>query len=227
MILDGYNRMAVIDGIRLIYRPCLRSNVNERRRLMFEIKFLGGDRQRELWDEWLWSHIVDWTYGRGPQWIDRLRMENEPTLTKIRRLIFGLEVDASGEKWRDVEQDWKQNLYDGVRLDLLDPKLASRSCDDCQKYWYLSSGLVKLISSTGEKELRPEEAYPSCRTEFGCLKGTPEKQKSLNTANGWAWRHFKQCDAIGRFPDDPIGAQNAEIIRKAIKSVEREKTRVR
>ena len=220
MILDGYNRMAYLGDIRVIYRPFLRAHVNERRRFMFEAKFLGGDRQRALWDEMLWSHVVDWTYEhRGPDGIDRLRMEHPEHLEKLRHLIHGVEADASGEKWRDIELDWRQNLYDGVRLDLIDPKLAKRSCEDCQKYWYLANGLVKTIASTGERELRPEEAYPSCQTEFGCPKGTPQKQKSLNVANGWAWRHFKMCEAIGRFPDDPIVSHNAEIIRKAIASV--------
>lgn len=220
VILDGYNRMAIIGDVRVIYRPVLRAHVNERRRFMFEAKFLGGDRQRALWDEWIWSHIVDWTYEhQGPDSIDRMRMESPESLEKLRRLIYGVDPDLSGETWRDVEQHWRQNLYDGVRLELIDPKLAKRSCEDCQKYWYLANGLVKTIASTGDRELRPEEAYPSCQTEFGCLKGTPKNQKSLNVANGWAWRHFKMCEAIGRFPDDPIVSHNAEIIRRAIKSV--------
>lgn len=228
MILDGYNRMAYLgegdDQIRVIYRPCLRAHANERRRFMFEARFLGGDRQREVWDAWLWQHVVDWTYEhRGPNGIDRMRMEREDCLDKLRRLIYGLDKDASGETWRNVELQWRQNLYDGVRLDLIDPLLARRSCDDCRKYWYLSNGLVKTIQATGEKELRPANAYTACKTEFGCLKGTPEHQKSLNTANAWAWRHFKTCEATGRFPDDLIVAHNAEIIRRAIKSVETQK----
>jgi hypothetical protein len=220
MILDGYNRMALVGDIRVVYRPFLIAHVNERRRLRFELKFLGGDRQREGWDSFLWSHIVDWTYGySGPDAIDRLRLEKPSGFEKLRLLLHGVEPDLSGHRWRDIELEWRQNLYDGVRLDLIDPKLSKRSCEDCQKYWYLANGMVKTIASTGEREFRPEEAYPSCKTEFGCLKGTPDKQKSLNTANGWAWRHFKQCEAIGRFPDDPIVSHNADVIRRAIKSV--------
>lgn len=224
MILDGYNRRAVISlgqrDVRVIYRPFHQSSAPERERLRWEISFLGEQAaQREI-DRMLFARIVQWDLPLEIAQIDLIRQANEAVYNQLLRLLFGLVVDASGEKWRDVESAWATNLREGVILDLTDTKLASRSCTDCQKYWYQSNGLVLIRNSTGEKELRPEFALPSCRTEFGCPKGTPENQKSLNVSNEWAWRHFRQCEVLGQFPDDDIVRYNTRVIRQAIQKAE-------
>ena len=52
-----------------------------------------------------------------------------------------------------------------------------------------------------------------CRTRFGCKKGTPENPRSLSDSNQLAYEHYKQCRAVGQFPDDSIVRENAAIIR--------------
>jgi hypothetical protein len=36
----------------------------------------------------------------------------------------------------------------------------------------------------------------------------------MSDKNFAAWRHYRQCRAVGIFPDDPIVRRNAEIIRE-------------
>lgn len=230
MILDGYNRRATIKigstDVRLIYRPFLAANAGERKRWRWEITWLDDEASQRAIDEMHAGQIVAWGLDSiHPNGVRFLRERHNSTYEHLLRLLYGIEVDASGERWRDLEEQWATNLREGVVLDLTAPKIARRSCADCQKFWYLSSGEVQIRNSTGEKELRPEFALPSCRTEFGCPKGTPENQRSLSTANGWAWRHFRLCDASGIFPDDAIVQNNAKIIRSAIKEVEASRTK--
>jgi len=70
---------------------------------------------------------------------------------------------------------------------------------------------------------RPPGAVAPCRIAgVGCAKGTPEKQRGLNPANLAAYRHYRECRATGRFPDDAIVRRNAAIIRAQEESHERE-----
>jgi len=233
VILDGYNRRAVISvgsaDVRMIYRPLLAANAGDRKRWRWEISWLDEETSQRAIDEFHNKQIVSWGLdGVYPNGMRFIRERHPGAYGHVLNLLYGTVVDASGDVWREVEGPWAKNLREGVILDLTAPEIARRSCADCQKFWYLSSGEVQIRNSTGEKELRPEFALPSCRTEFGCPKGTPENQRSLNTANGWAWRHFKLCDASGVFPCDAIVQSNARIIRSAIKEVEaRQKQRAK
>ena len=40
----------------------------------------------------------------------------------------------------------------------------------------------------------------------------------------WAYRHYMECKAVGRFPDDPIVRRNAGIIRRIEDAQERSRT---
>jgi len=55
---------------------------------------------------------------------------------------------------------------------------------------------------------------PMCQTEKGCPKGTPENPRTLNERNQMAYEHYKQCRAVGRFPEDPVVERNAAVIRE-------------
>lgn len=228
MILDGYNRRASLtvggSTVKLIYRPLLSAHANDRKRWRWEISWLGDEAaQREI-DQFYFRQIVAWDLsGFESGGMRFLRERHASAHSELLRILHGVSVDASGERWRDVEEQWATNLREGVILDLSAPKIARRSCADCVKFWYLSNGEVKIQNSTGEKELRPEFALPSCRTEFGCPKGTPENPRTLNAANGWAWRHFRLCDASGIFPDDAIVKSNCKIIQSAKQEAERVK----
>lgn len=53
-----------------------------------------------------------------------------------------------------------------------------------------------------------------CRKDpiSGCPKGTAEKSIELNEQGKQIWRHYQECKAIGKFPDDPIVRRNARVI---------------
>lgn len=44
-----------------------------------------------------------------------------------------------------------------------------------------------------------------------------------NPVNAAVWKHFQECDAVSRFPDDPIVKMNAAIIRATLARIERER----
>jgi hypothetical protein len=47
-----------------------------------------------------------------------------------------------------------------------------------------------------------------------CRKGSPEHPRTLSEANQRCYEHYRECRAVGRFPDDPIVRRNAAIIRE-------------
>jgi len=209
MILDGYSRHLRLTGggQNLVYRPATRS---DRDSFRYVFGKLGKQARRAFTFEWIRKHIVT---------SDRINLgemyERKPDdFRQLLLTIQGLLPDSSGERWVDIEVEWQQNLCDGIVLAEKFPQLAKRSCESCLKWWYLADGTIKKSNSTGKKEERIAPA--PCRTQTGCPKGTPEKQKVLNRANKWAFEHFKQCSAVGQFPDDQIVLENAVIIQKAL-----------
>lgn len=214
MILDGYNRHATltVDGMTLsmVYRPMLSA---ERRQF---VRFL---RQAESWSRevasretraWLYQHIVAMDYDG---WLSDLQ-EHSPKL--FRRVVHVLAGVASGGQ-QDWDPQWEthdvENLRQGVRLAILNPRLDKRSCDDCQKWWY-SEETGQPVTAGGLPVLRTTEAL-MCQTETGCAAGLPDKQNRLTLHNREAWHHFQLCEATGTFPDDPIVRRNALVIRQA------------
>lgn len=201
MILDGYSRRIKLDDHTFVYRPATRG---ERDQFRHAMKFLSHDIAQAEAITWVKQHMV-----YGP--------ETYPTdLTEqLLAAISGIIPDESGQTWVEIELEWQANLRDGVRLAALNPKLATRSCEDCQNLWYSEkTGDPILTNSTMQPMLRV--GLTPCRTDIGCLKGTPEKPKSLNKANRWAYQHFLKCRATGHFPDDEIVALNAAIIEAAL-----------
>ena len=226
LIHDGYTRrltMVIEPGIttHVVYRPAL---ATERQRFRWSADFLNAKAAQKEINAWIAGHLVMWDatedmtaeggasfHGRRPEMYEQLGLA-----------INGVAMDDSGETWRDVEQEYAANLRAGVLLLLSNPRLANRDCVECQTYWYSeATGLPILNNGDGSKMLR--DGPTPCQSEVGCLKGTPEKSNALNKANGWAWRHFRDCDAVGQFPDDPIVARNASIIREAIRTHEKTK----
>jgi hypothetical protein len=113
---------------------------------------------------------------------------------------------------------------------LLDePRIALRDCDYCQRVEHddgpNGNRLPVVDPATGEdlqrepphREFAPLGWAP-CRmkqagmSETGCPKGTPEESNALTPRNQRAYQFFKECQAVGRHPDDPIATTNAVII---------------
>ena len=66
----------------------------------------------------------------------------------------------------------------------------------------------------GQPQERPKGTYPPCH--YGpkeCAKGSPDSGLSLNPQNLQAFLHYRECRAIGRFPEDRVVRENAAIIR--------------
>ena len=74
---------------------------------------------------------------------------------------------------------------------------------------------------TNEPLERPPGIVVPCQTKLGCPKGTPDAGKTLTPENRQAWQHYKECRAVGNFPDDSIVRENAALIRDIEDSKER------
>lgn len=104
------------------------------------------------------------------------------------------------------------------------PKLACRSCDDCEKYEYDEDG-DQVKEWDGKIELpvlRLPHNPPVC---WACDK-VPDKVRqlkqrhvtradaiNLTERNKLVYLHYRECRAVGVFPDDPIVRRHAGIIR--------------
>jgi hypothetical protein len=107
-----------------------------------------------------------------------------------------------------------------LQLVLLHPEVAAVSCEDCQT-WMYDDGWEKE-TRYGLPVLRPEGAPTPCWSCPKIPKGAPPKPSSaveLSDKNVRAYLHYKECKAVGRFPDDPIVTRNARIIAGAEESV--------
>lgn len=91
------------------------------------------------------------------------------------------------------------------------------------------TGKVEKNPSTGEPLRRLSSEWAPCRRyaagkrdKLGpCPKGTPEEQNSLLPENAEAYRHYKECQAVGNFPDDPLVRRHADVIRSIEQGYER------
>ena len=104
---------------------------------------------------------------------------------------------------------------------MLHPKVAARSCDDCQKWMYLESG--DQMKRFGEPVPRPKHCPTPCARCPKILPGAPPNPSSaveLTDSTLLTLQHYRECQAVGRFPDDPIVRRNAVIIRDIESEVE-------
>ncbi len=84
------------------------------------------------------------------------------------------------------------------------------------------------LGRDGKRELRSSYNLgdmivcpPMCRRSEGCPKGTPEKPKTMNEANELCYEHYRECKAVGQFPDDPVVRRNAAQIAEVLEMWER------
>lgn len=213
MIHDGYSRRVTLGQLHVIYRPAIK---DERLRLSRDLSFVSESAAEDFAGQWLASRIELWDGNT----VDSLINTDYDKFSQLLMVVLGTKEDDGG-LWKDLEEPWRKNLYEGVKMDLENPLLARRSCEDCKKWWYGNDGQqIKNPDGTPIERVGPT----MCQTIEGCDKGTPDNQRSLNSANQWAWRHFRNCEAILSFPPDTIVARNAFSIRKAINDYERERS---
>jgi hypothetical protein len=137
-----------------------------------------------------------------------------------------------------------------LRLLLLYPEVAARSCEDCQKWWYddlQADGTVKFTSKLVgiERVEQAAKSQPEKRSEFmeqvcrrpantptpcdKCPKVSPSEARKhvLSSKNEQAYRFYRQSKAMNfanftnRMKRDETLARNCQIIADVERTVER------
>lgn len=102
------------------------------------------------------------------------------------------------------------------------PEVAYRPCEMCLKYMYDHKTGKLLLDADGNPRLRPTASKAPCQyvldrpteiQERACGKISPTGGIELNEQNQRAYDHYRECRAVGHFPNDPIVRQNARYIR--------------
>lgn len=101
-----------------------------------------------------------------------------------------------------------------------------RDCRHCWQYQYHEEGPEqnKPREFHGELLERPPGDMPNCYRQVGCKKGTIENQNVLTEENAKVLRHYRECRAVNKFPDDPIVRHNAAIIDETERMLDRNET---
>ena len=96
------------------------------------------------------------------------------------------------------------------------PQVANRDCDHCKKWMYdETTGKVEMTRNERGLRIIPVERHgpPPCELPQGCPKGSPDSGLELSSKNWRAYFHYRQCRAVGVFPNDDIVKKNADSIR--------------
>ena len=101
----------------------------------------------------------------------------------------------------------------------LHPDIWARDCRHCLVYLYDEETGKPFIGPDGLAQRRPPGSVAPCghknlKGEPNCPKGEPFAGE-LYQCNVSAFIHYKECKAVGSFPDDPIVRQNAVTILQA------------
>lgn len=110
---------------------------------------------------------------------------------------------------------------------MLHPEVAARSCADCRTWLYRDEPgkFGEVVTRGGSRVRRPARSGPPCSW---CPKteSVPEADRCPETAveladeNWQAWQHYRECQAVGSFPDDAIVRRNAAILAGAEKAAD-------
>ncbi len=100
------------------------------------------------------------------------------------------------------------------------PNHFALSCTDCVKYMQKDGILTRRPPRIGQLVLRVPGTVTPC---VKCPKipddspaKTREWAQEMSERNRMAFVHYRECAAVGVWPDDPIVRRNAAIIRGAI-----------
>lgn len=101
-----------------------------------------------------------------------------------------------------------------MKLIVFHPEVAFRDCADCLIHQYHEEGKFagRPVLRGERKQQRHHGCPPPCRTREGCHKGAAENPIELTDANYRCWVNYRECRAVGSFPDDPIVRATARII---------------
>lgn len=107
-------------------------------------------------------------------------------------------------------------------LRIYHPKVAAIDCETCKKFHYDEkwdpvmipadpSGRTKKHMPRGPRDPLACSICP--KIPLGAVP-VPKNAVELSPKNYRAWRHYLECRAVGKFPDDPIVRRNASILRE-------------
>ena len=114
-------------------------------------------------------------------------------------------------------------------LAITHPEILGRSCEVCEKTVFddqpdrLTARPV-IDRATSLPLVRPAGSPLPCRI---CPRTAQAEDRiranaiSMSEKNWQAWQHYKECKAVGEFPNDPIVRRNAAIIREVEDHCER------
>lgn len=115
----------------------------------------------------------------------------------------------------------------GVVLALRHPEVAWRDCRRCQQYVFDHESGKELTDRAGNPIERPKGTRPPCGySPDKCAKRSPDAGLGLSLKNRGAYEHYMRCKATGRFPDDPIVAHCAGLIRQMEDACDAESQRI-
>jgi hypothetical protein len=108
-----------------------------------------------------------------------------------------------------------------VQLYLEHPLVWGRTCDDCERYVYLEDGqLMRRPARTGLPVLRPRGQLTPCPSCPKIHRDAPARTRvhadEMTPRNRQAFWHYRQCKAVGIFPDDPVVRRNAAVVAEVI-----------
>jgi hypothetical protein len=101
------------------------------------------------------------------------------------------------------------------------PLVAFRDCESCKK-WLYDEKTGMIHTRNGVNSPRGNVPTPCDEPKLGCHKGHYDKQMVLSDRNQMAYQHFKECKAVGQFPDDSVVRRNASIISALEENYERD-----
>lgn len=123
----------------------------------------------------------------------------------------------------ELQQD-ADNLRRGLTIEISYPHLARVTCEQCRAWWF--DPIDGTTAQQNNQPLRrPDPDDVMCEGPRGCPKGHFKNPTTLSEKNRQAWLHFQECDATGVFPDDPMVAHNANIIRDVLAQCGKERQR--
>lgn len=103
--------------------------------------------------------------------------------------------------------------------------MAARPCDTCTRFVHFDEpGKFGAVVTRGGKPVRrlptlppPCHYCPKQPADVPADQRSPHTAVELSDKNWQAWQHYRECQATGRFPDDPIVRRNAALIAAAEK----------
>ncbi|SFH96459.1 hypothetical protein [Planctomicrobium piriforme] len=130
---------------------------------------------------------------------------------EIQMQAFALVTGATMSE-REQSDEW--NLRAGVRLLVLYPQFSLFSCETCRTLW-LDPTTGQIATYDGKR--LPREGKTLCENPTQtCPVGHYSRQRRLSERNQQAVRHYLECAAVGKFPDDPLVRHHARLIQWSI-----------